>query len=343
MSVNNIGGGFYVPAPPNTDNQTLSIGANQLAISGGNSVDLTPYLDNTDAQVLAVTAVAGGTNLSISNGNTIFIPDNSGTDDQTLNLIGTSLAIEDGNSIDLSALLDNTDNQVLTLSGNSIQLTSDDGTDTIDLSPYLDNTDSQVLFGNLTGTDLILNVSGGNTITIPLASIDTDDQTLSLVGNALTIADGNTVDLSAFLDNTDNQVLSLAGNVLTLSSDDGNDTVNLAAYLDNTDAQTLSVASVAGGVNISVSNGNTIFVPIPPDTDDQTLSLIGDTLSIADGNSVDLSQYEETANVTTIPVRLEFASGSIAANGSTLFLSGATVTRAAAGQYNVVFASAHPD
>lgn len=185
-------------AQVDSDNQTLSLLANQLSISNGNSVDLSVYLDNTDAQVLSVAAVAGGTNLSLSNGNTVFIPDGTGTDDQILTLLGNDLSIEDGNSVDLSAFFDNTDNQVLSLASNVLSLTSDDGTDNVNLSVYLDNTDSQILSFSTTATDLVLNISGGNSISIPLSSIDTDDQVLSLLGNNLTISDGNTVDLSQF-------------------------------------------------------------------------------------------------------------------------------------------------
>lgn len=330
--------------PIDNDNQTLSLAANQLAISGGNSVDLAPYLDNTDAQVLAVVPIAGGVNLQISNGNTVFIPDDTGSDDQLLSLIGNTITIENGNSIDLSAFLDNTDNQVLTLAGNSLELTSDDGTDTIDLSPYLDNTDSQILSGSLSGTDLILNISGGNSITIPLASIDTDDQTLSLVGNTLAIADGNSVNLAPFLDNTDNQVLSLAGNVLTLTSDDGADTVNLSTYLDNTDAQILTANLTGTDLVISISNGNTVTVPLGSiDTDDQTLSLLGNSLTIADGNTVDLSQFEETLNTTTVTKLVGFAGGVVSENGTQLygFNAAAGNFRNSVGNYTVNLGAAH--
>ena len=54
----------WVNLVANSDNQTLSIALNQLAITGGNSVDLSPYLDNTDQQNLGLT----GTSLSISGG-----------------------------------------------------------------------------------------------------------------------------------------------------------------------------------------------------------------------------------------------------------------------------------
>ena len=51
----------------------------------------------------------------------------------------------DATTVDLSSYLDNTDNQALSLSTNTLELTSDDGTDQVDLSGYLDNTDAQDL------------------------------------------------------------------------------------------------------------------------------------------------------------------------------------------------------
>lgn len=65
-----------------------------------------------------------------------------GTDDQTLSLVSNTLSIEDGNSVDLSGYLDNTDAQDLQLSGNTLSLTGD--ATTVDLSGYLDNTDTQL-------------------------------------------------------------------------------------------------------------------------------------------------------------------------------------------------------
>ncbi|WP_431137735.1 hypothetical protein, partial [Psychroserpens mesophilus] len=90
-----------------------------------------------------------------------------------------------------------------------------------------------------------------------------DDQALSLSGNTLTLEDGGTVDLSTYLDNTDDQQntdFSISGNVLTLTLEDGGtQTVDLSAYQDN--------------------------------TDDQALSLSGNTLTLEDGGTVDLTAY----------------------------------------------------
>ena len=73
---------------------------------GTDQVDLSGYLDNTDAQDLSLSL----NTLSLTN---------------------------DATAVDLSSYLDNTDNQVLSLNSNTLELTSDDGTDQVDLSAYL--------------------------------------------------------------------------------------------------------------------------------------------------------------------------------------------------------------
>lgn len=292
----------------NTDDQNLTISSNTLSIEDGNSVDLTPYLDNTDSQTLTYTT---GTNiLSLQNGGSVDLSElEDNTDDQVLILSGTDLSIEAGNTIDLSSfvntddqtisynpttnvvtlenggtinlteLQDNTDDQDLTLSGNTLSiedgnsvslagyvntddqnltlssnnLSIEDG-NSVDLSGYLDNTDDQNL--TLSANDLI--IEDGNSVDLSGFLDNTDDQNLSLVGNDLGIEDGNTVDLSGYLDNTDDQNLSLSGN--TLSIEDGNN-VDLSGYLDNTDNQTLAEVYDEGGndVQLTAADGDVRF------------------------------------------------------------------------------------
>lgn len=122
--------------------------------------------------------------------------DASTSDDQQISLAGNILTLEDGGTVDLSAFLDNSDDQTITA---------------FTLSPA----------GVLT-----LTIEDGNTVTVDLSSLDTDtdDQTLSLAGTLLTIADGNTVDLAAI--NTDSQTLSTTvdadGNTTAVTISNGN-------------------------------------------------------------------------------------------------------------------------
>ncbi|UTW61806.1 hypothetical protein KFE98_17605 [bacterium SCSIO 12741] len=332
----------YVAGPKtvDTDDQTLSLSGTTLSIADGNSVNLASIDTDTkidSAGIAAFGFVAG--------------PKTTDTDDQTLSLSGTTLSIADGNSVNLASIdtdtkLDSTDiaafgfvagahtidtdtdDQTLSLSGNTLSIA--DG-NSVDLSSFA-NTDAQTLTFSA-GT---LAVSGGNSVYIP-ATTDTDDQTLSLSGNTLSIADGNSVDLSPFA-NTDAQTLTFSAGTLAVS---GGNSVFIPATTD-TDDQTLSLSgttlSIADGNSVNLSSINTDtqldsagvaalgFVAgahtVDTDTDDQTLSLSGNSLSIADGNSVDLSSFANTDNQT-----LTFSAGTLAVSGgNSVFIPSTTDT-----------------
>ena len=143
---------------------------------------------------------------------------------------------------------------------------------------------------------------------------DTDDQQLSLVGNTLTLEDGGSVDLTQYLDDT------------------------------NTDEQVLAVSLQGTDLVLSISNGNTQTVPLSAiDTDDQTLQFLTDnTLTISDGNTVDLSSLEESPVFSTVYVE-QFAGGTNNGVASGAWARNSTVVRDDEGEWTVTFASAHPD
>ncbi|MDF1698442.1 MAG: hypothetical protein P1U56_21505, partial [Saprospiraceae bacterium] len=114
------------------------------------------------------------------------------TDSQGLSLDGNILTLEDGGTVDLTAFLDNTDDQSITLVGNTLQL---ENGGSIDLSPFLDDT-------------------------------DTDDQALSLNGNTLSLEDGGSVDLTPVMNNS-GPVIFAAG---THGANELNNTQSLDGY-----------------------------------------------------------------------------------------------------------------
>ncbi|MDG1570789.1 hypothetical protein OZ410_00565, partial [Robiginitalea sp. M366] len=336
----------------NTDAQDLTLTGNTLAISGdpNTDVDLSGYLDNTDAQTVSTDGTAG--NLSISGGNTIALNvDDADADPaneiQDLSLTTNTLSLSgDATIVDLSGYLDNTDAQDLTLTGNTLAISGDPNTD-VDLSGYLDNTDAQTV--STDGTAGNLSISGGNTIALNVDDADadpaneiqdlslttntlslsgdattvdlsgyldnTDAQDLTLTGNTLALTgDATSVDLSGYLDNTDAQDLTLTGNTLAISGDPNTD-VDLSGYLDNTDAQTVSTDGTAG--NLSISGGNTIALNVDdadadPANEIQDLSLTTNTLSLSgDATTVDLSGYLDNTDAQDLTL-----------TGNTLALTG---------------------
>ena len=90
-----------------TDDQALSLSGNTLTLEDGGTVDLTPYLDNTDDQQITDFSLAGNIlTLTLEDGGTQTV-DLSGfvsTDDQALSLSGNTLTLEDGGTVDLGPI-----------------------------------------------------------------------------------------------------------------------------------------------------------------------------------------------------------------------------------------------
>ncbi|MDG1573174.1 hypothetical protein OZ410_12660, partial [Robiginitalea sp. M366] len=331
-------------AAGSTDDQNISgsalVGTDlTIGIENGTSetVDLSSLVgtdDQTAAEVSIADAAANFTATDVEGALAELAA--GSTDDQTISLTGNTLAIESGNSVDLSGYLDNTDDQTISLTGNTLAIESGNS---IDLSGYLDNTDDQ------TAAEVTYsNATSGLTATDVQAAIDevaagsTDDQTISLTGNTLAIESGNSVDLSGYLDNTDAQTLSTdgtagnisvsGGNTITLNVDDadadatneiqdlsltGNSLalsgdatpVDLSGYLDNTDDQTAAEVSIAdAAANFTATDVEGALAELAAgSTDDQNISgsgLAGTTLTIGIENgtseTVDLSSLVNDAD-----------------------------------------------
>ncbi len=131
--------------------QDLSIAGNTINISNGTGINLSPSTPTTN-QVLtwngtawtAQNATSGADNW----GSQVVVSDTTLTGD------GTS-----GNPLGVNGVL--TDNQNLSLTGNSLSLTNDPTP--VDLSPFMDNTDAQTL----TLASNTLAISNGNSVTLP--------------------------------------------------------------------------------------------------------------------------------------------------------------------------------
>lgn len=152
----------------------------------------------------------------------------SGGGSQTLSFSSPNLSISGGNSVSLSALLDNTDAQYLdtaTVVGSTLRLSlSGDGRPFSAISlPTYDGSETKVQAGSggvsvtgsgTTGSPYVINNTDADQSTV------NEIQTLSLVSNTLSISDANSVSLSAYLDNTDAQrvdTFSLSGTTLSVS------------------------------------------------------------------------------------------------------------------------------
>ncbi len=197
-------GAAWINISANTDQQDLSLVSNTLSLTNDSStVDLSGYLDNTDAQTLTLT----GTSLAISGGNAAdlsSLQDGTGTDDQNIsgsNLTGTNLtiAIENGSSevVNLSSLQDgvndadadptNEHNTTVILNGTDLETTDGGGTIITDLSSLVGSggSDDQNLTGSsLTGTMLQIDIENGTSTSVDLGPLLVNLQNTI---NALTI------------------------------------------------------------------------------------------------------------------------------------------------------------
>ena len=286
----------------NTDNQfvdSLAIagGLLQISLSGSDSVaavDLSAYLDNTDAQNLTNSGKTGTSqSISISNGNTISFSiadsDSSGTNEliNAVNLVGTVLQITDAGGTktqDLASLQDGTgtDDQQITafsITNDTLTITLEDGGSlSVDLSGYLDNTDTvndadsvvgnelqTLIDGGSSGNNRTIGLSdGGGNVTFSVADTDADstnelNASLRIIGDSLKITD--------------------AGGVLAVS---------LAKYLDNRDTD-------RQGFNLTSINATTKQIGL-----DSTTSYF--RLSAGDNITLDLVDSTITINAQTISV-----------------------------------------
>ena len=179
-----------------------------IDIENGDSVtvDLSQYLDDKDQQLLSLS----GNKLFISNGNFVTLTDLDATNElQNITISNDTVFLSNGGFVVLPPKTIDTDQQNLTYasidSNNVLTIGIENGDSvTVDLSQYLDNTDNQQL--SITGDTIYL--SNGGYVVLPPGTVDTDQQNLTsatLDSNfILTIdienGDSVTVDLSTFMD-----------------------------------------------------------------------------------------------------------------------------------------------
>ncbi len=181
-----------------------------------------------------------GSNLSISNGNTVNL--SSLTNTQLLSILGDTLSIQGGNKVGLP-------NQIQDLqldNNNQLKITKNPSATLIDLSSYKQSLSYDT-------THQILSISNGNSA--DLSSIERNSiQDIHLTGNLLTIdknPSSTGVDLSKYLDNTDNQQLTYNDTTKTLSIDRGN-SVTLGTMVDFKAGINSTAITIANNTNVNL-------------------------------------------------------------------------------------------
>ena len=314
--------------------QTLTLTGSQIAISGGNNIDIGPLvngdynnLSNKPTIPADVSDLTDTTNLL--------------SDSQSLSLSGTNISISGGNSVDLAGLFTNTDNQTLTWNSANNYLTISNG-NYVDLSSLAGGGGAS----NITDLGDVDTSSAGHTPTNGQALVWSQAMGHWMPGD---VFDGDYNSLSNQPTIPANQTLLLSGTDLSIS---GGNSVSLAG-ISGTSAWsgiTGTPTTIAGygitdafdGDYNNLTNKPTLFSgayadltgkpTIPADVSDltdttsllgggsQSLSLSGTQLSISGGNTVDFAgMFTDTDNQT-----LSFNTGTnilTIANGNTVDLS----------------------
>ncbi|MBW6483937.1 MAG: hypothetical protein K0B10_12875 [Vicingaceae bacterium] len=322
--------------------QNLSISGNNINISNGTGISLSSTApannqvltwngtawvaqnpgsgaDNWGTQVVVSDSTLTGTGIlgSPLSVNGVL------TDNQDLTLIGNTLSITNGNSVTLPTGTTYTAGTAIDLTGNVITNTLPDQTVGITGAGATSVTGTYPNF-TITSTD---NVNDAD------ADPTNELQNLTLTGNTLSLTNDPTpIDLSPFMDNTDAQSLSINANVLSISN--GNN-VTLPATPNYTAGTGISIAgtqpnftinntspasstSITGGGLTTVTGTSPTFTVSTPA---QTLTYTASTLSISGGNSVTLP----SGSVTSITAGTGLTGGSITTSG-TIALANTTVT-----------------
>jgi trimeric autotransporter adhesin len=310
---------FVVGGVTSTDRMTLGIGTTKP--NQNSSIDLAETdkgflinrVTNSERAAMVVTAVEEGMMVYDTEDDALYSWDGTAwntttdTDQQDLSLTGNTLSLtNDGTTVDLSAYLDNTDTQLteaevdafVANNGYLTSFTEVDGDATNEIQDI-----------SLVGTDLT--ISSGSTI--DLSGIDTDTQLTEAEVDAFVANNGYLTSFTEVDGDATNELqdLSLTGNTLNLSSSAA--TVDLTAYLDNTDQQNLTAATLTGNIlQIDIENGSSVSVDLTPllaDLQNQ-INLIDDRLTIIEGCACDSTagiwdnggdMYEEAILYQNIP------------------------------------------
>lgn len=185
----------YVIASHNTTNESMEIINNQLILTDSDgevvSVDLLPYLDNTDEQQIETFDI-------VDNVLTLTL-ENGGTKTVNLSYLQNSTHVEAGTNITITGTgseeepyliaAHNTKNEIMSITNNILSLIDSDGDEVqIDLSAYLDNTDEQEIseFVLNENNELLITIENGNTQIVnlnPLVTHIEEGANVTITGN----------------------------------------------------------------------------------------------------------------------------------------------------------------
>lgn len=240
------GSAWVATAIPDNDAQTLSLSGSNLTISNGNSVTLPT---STDAQTLTLS----GSNLSISNGNSVTLP------------TGTTYTAGSGVSISGSNVISATDNsasneiQTLTLSGTNLSLSNGGGSVTLPSGggSYTGGTGISVTGTTINNTGDLSSTNEIQTLTLSGTSLSLSNGggsvTLPSGGGGLTLPYAATVNSPSILFDIEQTGSGTSGNAGYFTNS------NTTNSTDGVAGQTYGVGSGVFGYNNNGNIANTVW------------------------------------------------------------------------------------
>ncbi len=246
-----------------TDAQELSLVGNVLSIDGGNSIDLTSFKDNTDAQTL---------------GNVLEKGNNAGG--ARIEGVGTPVSSSDAAT---KSYVDNG------LSGVELQTNKNKQDGYVGLGA-----DTKIDQQYLPGITLNSTYTAGNeTDQLALTGLQKGDVVIRTDENKTYInTTGNNGDMTDWA-----ELLTSTGGVNSVNGSTGSVLLDLSSVLsqgaDASGNRITSLANPTGANDAATKNYVDTRVGTLVDSDNQSISLNGDILSIDGGNSVDLGIFKD--------------------------------------------------
>ena len=204
VSLNQKGGFIFLPdSSAINEIQSLILDGGRISLSlGGGTISLPDSSSSNELQKLS----QSGNTISLSNGGgSVSITDN---DKQSLSLKSGSLSISNGNSVTLPDSDNTNEIQKLGISGGRVTL--DNGGGSISLPDSSSSNELQKL--SQSGNTISLSNGGGS-----VSITDNDKQSLSLKSGSLSISNGNSVTLPDSDSTNEIQVLSMSKDTLFIS------------------------------------------------------------------------------------------------------------------------------
>ncbi|MBU1717678.1 MAG: hypothetical protein KKA07_01265, partial [Bacteroidetes bacterium] len=269
--------------------QLLSVPYAFYAETAANAADDFDKDASNELQTISKT----GNTVTLSQGGGTFT--DADTDAQTLTLNGNTIGITNGNSIVLPPDNDgDTTNELQTITRTGTDITLSKSGGTISIADNDNNATNELQTISKTGSTVTLSQSGGS-FTDEVDDADNNPtneiQVLSFSNDTLYLSNGSQVFLGAYTDNTDNQTISIVGNELIISN--GNSVVLSGTIdLDADPVNELQDLTISGD-SVLITGGTGIRLPHDEDADSlneiQLLTFSNDTMYLTKGNYVVLS------------------------------------------------------